>query len=142
MRPGLAKARQRGIVRIETVTRVRGDDAAWRALFERGDVMSEGRVGRGSRGEEIWFGTTSLILPMVREEDPRLRPFVASVAGLDLHVRLRAVRMATREAQSRAPGPLGTAACELSVGEDDRGLRIDVDVQAPLIASRSRTQRR
>jgi hypothetical protein len=142
MRPGLAKARQRGIVRIETVSRVRGDDAVWRALFERGDVMSEGRVGRGANGEEVWFGSTSLILPLSREQDPRLRPFVAGVAALDLHVRLRALRVATREAHSRAPGPLGTVACELSVGEDDRGLRIDVDVQAPLIASRSRTHTR
>ena len=103
MRPGLAKARQRGIVRIETVSRVRGDDAAWRALFERADVMSEGRLGRGVQGEDVWFGTTSLILPLAREQDPKLRPFVTSVASLDLHVRLRALRVATREAQSRAP---------------------------------------
>jgi hypothetical protein len=33
----------------------------------------------------------------------------------------------------RAPAPLGEVSCEIHVAEDARGVRIDVEVQAPLI---------
>ena len=43
---------------------------------------------------------------------------------------------AHREAQSRAPGMLGRTVCEVRFSEEVGGLRIDVDVQAPLIERR------
>ncbi len=58
------------------------------------------------------------------------------VGERDVHVRLRAVRIAHREALHRAPAPLGTATCEMRFMLDPEGLRIDVDLQAPLIEQR------
>ena len=80
-------------------------------------------------------GTTSLIVafPETTEDERR---FYAELASRDPHARLRAVRIAKREAASRAPGPLGRAACEIKTSVDPKGVRIDVDVQAPLIVER------
>jgi hypothetical protein len=107
-------------------THVRG----WGELFDKADVVSEGSVRSeaGPEGGRTWYGTTSVILLL--DED---REAHAAVAATDLHVRLRAVRAATREASLRAPAPLGGVSCEIRVAEDARGVRIDVEVQAPLI---------
>jgi hypothetical protein len=91
-----------------------------------GAVVCEGR-------RQIWYGSTSLILALPAEAGTTERAFIAEVAARDLHVRLRSVRLAHREAQLRAPSTLGRSSCEIRVGWEDRGVRIDVDVQAPLI---------
>ena len=52
-------------------------------------------------------------------------------------MRVRALRAAHREAASRAPGRLGRLSCEVRITADPRGVRIDVDVQAPLIERRA-----
>jgi hypothetical protein len=111
---------------------VRGSDARWRALFARADIVTEGSVRAEVRGR-AWYGSTSLILPVEAEE----APFVAALAELDLHVRLRALRTAHREACLRAPARLGPFACEIRFVRGGRGVRIDVDVQAPLIEKRA-----
>jgi hypothetical protein len=59
-----------------------------------------------------------------------------ALAEKDLHVHLHALRYAHREAQSRAPGSIGRTSCDVRFRFDPRGLRIDVDVQAPLIERR------
>jgi hypothetical protein len=94
--------------------------------------MSEGGVRSEAHGR-VWYGSTSLILPTPKEDAALL----AVVAARDVHVRVRAVRAAHREACSRAPARLGRIACEIRVSADPRGVRIDVDVQAPLIEGRS-----
>ena len=81
----------------------------------------------------VWYGTTSLILALPEGSSAAERVFIAAVAARDLHVRLRAVRIAHREAACRAPGTLGRSSCEIRVVAEERGVRIDVDVQAPLI---------
>jgi hypothetical protein len=114
---------------------LRAPDARWRELFERADVMTEG----GARDEpsgRVWYGSTSAIL----RAEGAAPALLAELAGRDPHVRLRAVRMAHREAQLRAPGLLGRFACEIRVSVDSRGVRIDVDVQAPLIERRARAR--
>jgi len=130
--PGLAKTRGERLVRVRVVTALRTSDARFRAMFETADVLSEGSVVSAS-SVSTWFGTTSLILAwppgMV---SPAERAFVAALASRDPHVRLRAVRVAHREAALRAPGSLGCLECEVRVEAGDDGLRIDVDVQAPL----------
>ncbi len=68
------------------------------------------------------------------------RAFLVALAGKDVHIHVRALRCATREAQSRAPGMLGRTMCELKFREDPKGVRIDVDVQAPLIERRKLTR--
>jgi hypothetical protein len=131
-RPGLAKARVQPIVLSRQMLLLRASDARWRELFERADVVSEGSARAEVHGR-VWYGSTSLILPA----DPETASFLTAVAERDVHVRLRAVRAAFREAASRAPGRLGPISCEVRMNADPRGVRIDVDVQAPLIERRA-----
>jgi hypothetical protein len=121
----------------ETVL-VRACSNRWTELFERADILSEGSARQEAHGR-VWYGTTSLILPA----DGSDTALLAAVAARDVHVRLRAVRVARREACLRAPGRLGRLGCEVQVKPDVRGVRIDVDVQAPLIewSARSRAVR-
>jgi len=113
-------------------TLVRAPDSRWRELLDRADIVTEGGA-REESGGRVWYGSTSLILAAPGEA-PDL---VAALVERDVHVRLRAVRLAHREAQLRAPGLLGRFACEIQVTPDLRGVRIDVDVQAPLIERRA-----
>jgi hypothetical protein len=130
--PGLAKARVHPVVQTQPTLLVRASDARWRELFERADVVSEGSPRTEAQGR-IWYGSTSLILAVAAHE----APFFAAVANRDIHVRVRALRAALREASSRAPGRLGRFSCEVRVSADPGGVRIDVDVQAPLIERRA-----
>jgi hypothetical protein len=139
-RPGLAKSRPRGPVSLRWTPLVRGSDAAWRALFESADAVSEGSVV-DEVGGPFWYGSTSLILRFSEETTTAQVAFLAGVATCDLHVRLRAVRIAQREAQLRAPSSLGRCSCEIRVRSEERGVRIDVDVQAPLIGGARRVVR-
>ncbi len=115
---------------------VRATEARWREMFDRADVVSEGGA-RTETGDvttgRMWYGSTSLILPAEAAE----AAFYAAVAERDVHVRVRALRAAYREAASRAPGRLGRISCEVRIIADPRGVRIDVDVQAPLIERRA-----
>jgi hypothetical protein len=131
-RPGLARGRARGLVSIRWTPLARGSDGLWKALFEAADVVSEGAVVCEGLGQ-TWYGSTSLILALPTETSDSERAFIAEVAARDLHVRLRSVRLALREAQLRAPTTLGRSSCEMRVGWEARGVRIDVEVQAPLI---------
>jgi hypothetical protein len=134
-RPGLAKARGLPFVLAHTTTLLSASEPRWRELFDHADVISEGSA-RDEAGGRIWYGSSSLILTLPDGD----RTMLATLAGRDVHVRLRAVRMAHREASLRAPGRLGRFTCEIQVGPDARGVRIDVDVQAPLIERRARTR--
>ncbi|MEO9143424.1 MAG: hypothetical protein ABI332_14195, partial [Polyangiaceae bacterium] len=118
-------------VHYRTTTLVRGSVARFKELVEGADVVSEGAVGEDIEGA-AWFGSTSLVL-LFPGADAAERAFLASWVLRDPHVRLRAVRVARREASLRAPSALGRATCELKASPDPRGVRIDVDVQAPLI---------
>jgi hypothetical protein len=129
--PGIVKARPQAVVVTQPMVVVRASVAQWRDLFERADVISEGSARDEPQGR-FWYGTTSLILPTA----PADAAFYAAVADRDVHVRVRALRAAHREASSRAPGRLGRLSCEVRVTPDPSGVRIDVDVQAPLIERR------
>jgi hypothetical protein len=111
----------------------------WRDLFAEADAMSEGAV-KDENGDRIYYGSTSLILGLPVDMPVEERAFLLGLAEKDVHVHVHALRCATREAQSRAPGMLGRTACELRFSDDPRGLRIDVDVQAPLIERRRVTR--
>jgi hypothetical protein len=129
--PGLAKTRGQPTVLARRTLLVRASDARWREMFERADVVSEGSVRQEAQGP-VWYGSTSLILSAQGAD----APFLAAVGERDLHVRVRALRAAYREARSRAPAALGRFSCELHVTALASGVRIDVDVQAPLIERR------
>jgi hypothetical protein len=130
--PGLAKSRGAPLVDMRSMIVARATDARWRDLFESADTVSEGAV-RTDGASVVWFGSSSFILPLRAGDGAASRAFLAEIAGRDVHVRLRALRAARREASLRAPAPLGPATCEMRVVAESRGLRIDVDVQAPLI---------
>lgn len=115
---------------------MRTTEGRWRDLFECADAISEGAVKEERSGERVWYGSTSLILGVPVETSLEDRGFLLEVAKKDVHVHVHALRCAHREAQSRAPGMLGRVSCELTFSDDPRGLRIDVDVQAPLIERR------
>jgi hypothetical protein len=132
--PGLAKARRPELVASLHAVRVRGADVRWRELLESADAMSEGGV-RAEAGGAVWYGSTSLVLRLPDPTSAEESAFLAAVADRDVHVRLRVLRIAHREATLRAPAPLGRIHCEIHVQPDPRGVRIDVDVQAPLIES-------
>ncbi len=131
--PGLAKARELPLVVARNTVLVRTPDASWRALFDRADTMSEGGVRSEAHGR-VWYGSTGHNLPTRDKGDAAL---LVALAARDLNVRVRAMRAAQREACLRAPSRLGRITCEIRVTEDARGVRIDVDVQAPLIERRA-----
>jgi hypothetical protein len=130
--PGLAKARAVPLVLVRRPVLVRSSDSRLRELFARADIVSEGGV-RQEPGGRFWYGSTSLIL----QAGDRDSEWLAAIAARDLHVRLRALRAAQREACLRAPGRLGRFVCEIRILADVRGVRVDVDVQAPLIEVRA-----
>jgi hypothetical protein len=101
------------------------------------DAMSEGGVRNETSGR-VWYGSTSLLLALTGTEEERA--FYVAIASRDLHIRTRAIRTALREAQSRAPGALGKLSADFRVSSDSIGLRIDVEVQAPLIERRNRSR--
>jgi hypothetical protein len=130
--PGLAKTRSAPLVEERLAQVTRTSDGRWRALFDAADLVTEGAAREEPQGR-FWYGTTSMILPA----DARDAALLARVAARDVHVRLRALRAARREACLRAPGRLGRLACEIRFRAHPRGVRIDVDVQAPLIERRA-----
>jgi hypothetical protein len=115
---------------------VRTTEGRWRTLFGEADVVSEGAAREENDGSRVWYGSTSLILELPVETSLEDRAQLLAIAQKDLHAHTHALRCAHREAQSRAPGMLGRLVCELRFSDDPRGLRIDVDVQAPLIERR------
>jgi hypothetical protein len=139
--PSIVKARKPSLVSIDRRARLRVHEPVWRDLFDRADAVSEGSCRDEEEGR-VWYGSTSLILPLGLPFTHEERHFLAAVAARDLHVRLRAIRVAHREAQSRAPAALDNATCEITVSSDPKGVRIDVDIQAPLIEGRLGTSRR
>lgn len=122
----------------------RSADYRLRELFESADVMSEGAVRRETDGSS-YYGTTSLLLPFVSHGGripDELALDVVRVVTRDPHARIRAIRIACREAQVRSVHALGRIHAELVVRHDSRGVRIDVDVEARLAAARARARPR
>jgi hypothetical protein len=136
--PTLAKAKRPALVERAS-SFLRTSEGRWRDLFDAADALSEGAV-KEEEGGRVWYGSTSLILELPVETSLEDRAQLLAIAEKDVHVHVHALRCAHREAQSRAPGMLGRTVCELRFGEDPRGLRIDVDVQAPLIERRRVTR--
>lgn len=133
--PGLAKIRSTPVLLSREAVLVRPGRGRWKDLFERADILSEGSARDEPRGR-VWYGMTSLILPT----DAADTALLTVLAARDIHVRLRALRVARREACLRAPARLGRLGCEIQVKADPHGVRIDVDVQAPLIEWSTRTR--
>lgn len=105
-----------------TVSLSRVEPGVALALVARADVVSEGRDD-GAR----YFGTSSVVVPVEGESTAR-------ALASDLHVRAAVVRVARREAASRATAPLDTARCQLDARYEAGRLMFDVEVEAALDA--------
>jgi hypothetical protein len=133
--PGLAKTRQAPLLGVRTLRLVTSSDARWRELFEKADIISEG-ASRGEGDSRAYFGCTDIVL-LVRPEQPgQSLAYLAGAAAFDPHVRLRAVRMARREAAQRANGPLDRLRAEISVSACARGVTVHVEVEAHVFPDR------
>src|SRR5690606_32530587 len=130
--PGPAKAQGGPRPSEHQFTLWRSSDTWWRLLFEQADVMSEGAIQR--QGDAmIYFGTTSILLHAAAGSDlldVSALPQYRSRAAVDPHARVRAIRVACREAQVRAELPLRRVQAHLRTVCDPRGLRLDIDVEA------------
>jgi hypothetical protein len=97
--------------------------------------MSEGAVRNESDGR-MYYGTTSVLLPysshggLVPDE---LAWMVSRLVSRDVHARVRAIRIACREAQVRSASPIGRVRAEFVVRHDPRGIRIDIEVEARVL---------
>jgi len=131
-RPGLAKTEAQPLVFKRAVELVMSSDYRLRQLFERADVMSEGKIREEPDGR-TYYGSTSVILPFVSHgggvPDESAAEMLRLLA-IDPHARVRAIRIACLEAQVRARAPIGRVRAELSLRRDRRGLCIDVEVEA------------
>ncbi|HSN98325.1 MAG TPA: hypothetical protein VLS89_08500 [Candidatus Nanopelagicales bacterium] len=139
-RPGLAKTRAAPLVRRRVVELTAASDGGVRDLFEAADVVSEG--GAREEGDRlVYYGSTSLLLVPA---DPALLADLARVLPLDPHTRARALRVAHREASTRAGGALDTVHAEISFVGPRGGARpaiaVMVDVTAVVLRRRARSQ--
>jgi hypothetical protein len=142
-RPGIAKVRTPPLVQRREVRLLAPLEGHWRDLLEAADIVSEGVCREEARGR-TYYGTTSLLV-LARTEGGPLPDgeleHLAHIVRTDPHVRLRAVRVAYREAIVRAASPLEPVHAELSVSCGPRGLILAVDVVATLGAPAERRAR-
>ncbi|EYF02481.1 Hypothetical protein CAP_7103 [Chondromyces apiculatus DSM 436] len=139
MGPGLSKSRPPSILRRRVVELWSTTEGEVRALFEAADVVSEG-AARVEGDALVYYGSSSVLLV---PPDPATIRQLGYVLAQDPHARVRALRIAHREASARAGGTLTRVQAEISFGEGpgqvrmSRGrpaLAIGVDVSAVVIA--------
>ena len=131
-RPGLAKAQREPLLSRRALPLVKSSDYRLRELFERADVMSEGKTRVEADGT-TYYGSTSVLLTFVSRggaiPDERGQELVSLLSN-DPHARVRAIRIACLEAQVRARAPIGQVRAEVTVRRDRRGLCVHVEVEA------------
>ena len=133
--PGLAKTKRPPLVTQRTVRLMASSDSRWRELFENANVVSEG-APTGENSERTYFGSTNIILPVHPERPGETLDHLTSIAARDPHVRVRALRVARREAEQRASGPLAPLRAEISVSCSTGGVAVHVDVAAHVFPDR------
>lgn len=138
-RPGLAKTDGQPLVLRRAMELVKSSDYRLRQLFERADVMSEGKV-RDEPDGRTYYGSTSVLLPFTTHgggvPEERAQEVLRLLAA-DPHARTRAIRVACLEAQVRARSPIGRVRAELSMRRAQRGICIDVEVEARVFEERA-----
>lgn len=133
-RPGLAKVRAAPLFGRRNVALVVAHPGPVRDLVEAADVVSEGAT-RVEGGALVFYGSTSVLFLRASAGGALADDEVSTFTGLlgcDPHLRLRAVRIAHREATARAGGPLATMLAEIHVAPNARGVALLVEVVARL----------
>ena len=98
--------------------------------------MSEGAVRNELEGP-TYYGTTSVLLPFASRGGlvpDELAADIGRLVSLDPHARVRAIRIAYREALLRSVHSIGRIQAEFVVRPDKRGIRVDIDVAAHVVA--------
>jgi hypothetical protein len=139
-RPGLAKTTRVDLFHSRTLRLVASSDARWGELFDTADVMSEG-APRGEGNDRSYFGSSNIILLIAPEAPDQTVQSLAGAVARDPHVRLRAMRLARREAAQRASGPLDRVRAEITVSPCTTGVAVHVDVEASVLPDRRATPR-
>ena len=136
--PGLAKVRRAAITARRTLDLLGLNEGWFASMVDDADVVSEGAI-QVVDGVEGYFGSTSLRCRIALDDDvPRDVGALAQLVVGDPHARLRLLRLAHREAVSRASSRLGVLTAEISVTNlgEEKGthavLAIDIDVSAAL----------
>lgn len=132
-RPGLAKVRRPPHITTKLKSFVRTFDGAVRAWIDVGDIVSEGSLRPGADGREsTYFGTTSILLEWSRSVAGMRPENEAVVAALtqDPHLRVRALRLARREAEVRAATELSVLRADFDARATARGVVLTIDVEA------------
>lgn len=136
-RPGLAKVRRPPHVTIKLKSFVRTFDGAIRDWLELADVVSEGTLRASLEGRDAtYFGSTSIILEWSRSH-AGTRPQDADVMRAltrDPHLRVRALRLARREAEVRAGSDLSVLRADFDARATIRGVVLTIDVEAIAMA--------
>ncbi|HZF51563.1 MAG TPA: hypothetical protein VE093_23065 [Polyangiaceae bacterium] len=137
-RPGLAKVKTAPILKRRSAELIAALGGRILELVETASVISEGQARREG-GEVVYYGTTSLLFPRRSLGGSLPDESAADLAVAfenDPHARLHIVRIAHREASSRASGQLGPVQAELRVEVTPRGVVVLVDVAAPVLRKR------
>lgn len=137
--PGLAKATTRSLVRRRRMDFVAVEDGPAQMFVEAADVVSEGSARIEAAGS-VYYGTTSVLLVgtsrggSVPDQDVEN---LSTLLACDPHLRLRVLRIAVREARSRAQGELGPVQAEMDVRSSPAGVVVTIDVVAVIHAQAS-----
>lgn len=110
-------------------------------LFDAADVMSEG-ANRPDGAEQVYYGTTSIRLALESAGGPlpdALHQELAKILRFDPHARVRALRIACREALVRAGNPLETIQAELRFDIEPDAISIHIDVEGKHLRHAQRT---
>ena len=142
-RPGLRKVVAPPLLLRRTARFVAAVDGRWRDALEAAEVLREGDVRDEPGGERAFYGSTSLFVAARSAGGPLPDVDVAelgAILGVDPHVRVRALRVARREAEVRAAAPIGPIRAEVTVSAGARGITVLVEVVATLL-DRARSAR-
>jgi hypothetical protein len=135
--PSIAKVRRPRALRRRDLTLFTLSDDALREIMSTADVVSEGKTS--TTGAELRYdGTTSIQISFSQfETDPRVtRATIIEVIAACPHLRLRATRIAHREAASRAHGMLSTLSSATSVSVSNERIAIVIEVSGRVDAQR------
>jgi hypothetical protein len=120
-------------------------DYRLRELFERADIISEGARKATSatvEADNTYFGTTNIVLTPYASDTSSLAiepQLLVRIFAWDPHVRLRALRIAYREARVRANGVIDRVRTEIVVSQAPLGIRIHVDLEARVLSTSPRS---
>jgi hypothetical protein len=129
-------ARAERVTLFEREIREKLSLAAIEILLSRAKVLSEGQRSQSATAQQAWFGSTMLTLDVaalgdvVRDAvDARAAARVADLIRGDARVTRRVQRIAEREAQRLADGPVRAKAADVRVRAQGTLIYLDVDVE-------------